>query len=81
MKERKTPAPPPPPPPNHDYDPFVARKARRGRLRRLIAGGVGFLAGVFICFFCIALTVIDVLNLWCDLPVLVDIVRALNFGC
>ncbi len=74
----------PPPqqyPPGYDYDPYAVREESSGTSPWLILGCFVFFVLAFVCFIGIALTVIDVLNLWCDVPVLVDIVRALNFGC
>ncbi len=74
----------PPPqqyPPGYDYDPYAVREENSGTSPWLILGCFVFFVLAFVCFIGIALTVIDVLNLWCDVPVLVDIVRALNFGC
>ena len=68
-------------PPGYDYDPYAVREESSGTSPWLILGCFVFFVLAFVCFIGIALTVIDVLNLWCDVPVLVDIVRALNFGC
>ena len=67
--------------PGYDYDPYAAREESSGTSPWLILGCFVFFVLVFVCFIGIALTVIDVLNLWCEVPVVVDIVRALNFGC
>ncbi len=75
---------PPAPPqgyPGYDYDPYAAREESSGTSPWLILGCFVFFILVFVCFAGIALTIIDVLNLWCDLPVVRDVVLALGFGC
>lgn len=74
----------PPPPqqyPAYDYDPYAAREERSGTSPWLILGCFVFFVLVFVCFAGIALVLVDMLNLWCDLPVLSDIVAALGLGC
>ncbi len=77
------PMPPAPPQayPGYDYDPYAAREESSGTSPWLILGCFVFFILVFVCFAGIALTLIDVLNLWCDLPVVRDIILALGFGC
>ena len=75
---------PPAPPagyPGYDYDPYAVREESSGTSPWLILGCFVFFILVFVCFAGIALTLIDVLNLWCDLPVVRDVVLALGFGC
>ncbi len=75
---------PPAPPqqyPGYEYDPYAAREESGGTSPWLILGCFVFFILVFVCFAGIALTIIDVLNLWCEVPVLADIVAALNLGC
>ena len=75
---------PPAPPqgyPGYEYDPYAAREESSGASPWLILGCFVFFILVFVCFAGIALTIIDVLNLWCDLPVVRDVVLALGFGC
>jgi len=75
---------PPAPPqgyPGYDYDPYAAREESSGTSPWLILGCFVFFILVFVCFAGIALTLIDVLNLWCDLPVVRDVVLALGFSC
>ena len=75
---------PPAPPqgyPGYDYDPYAAREESSGTSPWLILGCFVFFVLVFVCFAGIALTLIDVLNLWCELPVVRDVVLALGFGC
>ncbi len=73
--------PPQQPVPGYDYDPYAVREDSSRTSPWLILGCFVFFALVFVCFIGIALTIVDVLNLWCEVPVLVDIVRALSFGC
>ena len=44
---------------------------------------VAFLMLTFntLCFLMMSVAIIDVLNLWCDLPVVRDVILALGFGC
>jgi len=75
---------PPAPPqgyPGYDYDPYAAREESSGTSPWLILGCFVFFILVFVCFAGIALVIIDVLNLWCDLPVIKDVILALGFGC
>ena len=75
---------PPAPPqgyPGYDYDPYAAREESSGASPWLILGCFVFFILVFVCFAGIALIIIDVLNLWCDLPVVRDVILALGFGC
>ena len=75
---------PPAPPqgyPGYDYDPYAAREENSGTSPWLILGCFVFFILVFVCFAGIALTLIDVLNLWCTLPVVRDVVLALGYGC
>ena len=67
--------------PGYDYDPYAVREESGGASPWLILGCFVFFVLVFVCFAGIALTLIDVLNLWCDVPLLKDIVFALNLGC
>ena len=67
--------------PAYDYDPYAAREERSGTSPWLILGCFVFFVLVFVCFAGIALVLVDMLNLWCDLPVLSDIVAALGLGC
>ena len=67
--------------PGYDYDPYAVREESGGTSPWLILGCFVFFVLVFVCFAGIALTIIDVLNLWCDVPLIRDVVIALNFGC
>ena len=69
------------PVPGYDYDPYAAREESGGTSPWLILGCFVFFVLVFVCIISFSLFLIDELNLWCEVPVLVDIVRALNFGC
>ncbi len=79
--QQMPPAPPQQGYPGYDYDPYAAREESSGTSPWLILGCFVFFVLVFVCFAVIALTVIDVLNLWCELPVVRDVVLALGFGC
>ncbi len=74
-----------PPPPQqyagYDYDPYAVRDEGGGTSPWLILGCFVFFVLVMVCFAGIALVIIDVLNLWCELPVISDVVRALGLGC
>ena len=76
-----TPPAPPQQYPGYDYDPYAVREESSGTSPWLILGCFVFFVLVFVCFAGIALTIVDVLNLWCDVPVIKDIVFALNLGC
>ena len=67
--------------PAYDYDPYAAREERSGTSPWLILGCFVFFVLVFVCFAGIALVLVDVLNLWCDIPILSDVVSALGLGC
>jgi len=77
------PAPPAPPQqyPGYDYDPYAVRENSGGTSPWIILGCFVFFVLVSVCFAGIALTIIDVLNLWCEVPGLRDIVSALSLGC
>lgn len=75
------PAPPQQGYPGYDYDPYAAREESSGTSPWLILGCFVFFILVFVCFAGIALVIIDLLNLWCDLPIVRDVVLALGFGC
>lgn len=79
--QQMPPAPPQGYPAGYDYDPYAAREESSGTSPWLILGCFVFFILVFVCFAGIALTLIDVLNLWCDLPIIRDVVFALGFGC
>ena len=79
--QQMPPAPPQQGYPGYDYDPYAAREETSGASPWLILGCFVFFVLVFVCFAGIALTIIDVLNLWCDLPVVRDVILALGFGC
>ncbi len=77
-------APPAPPQqkyPGYDYDPYAAREEGGGTSPWLILGCFVFFVLVFVCFAGIALFFVDTLNLWCDIPLLRDVVDALTATC
>ncbi len=65
-------------PPGYDYDPYAAREESGGTSPWLILGCFVFFVLVFVCFIGVALTVIDVLNLWCEVPLLSDVIVAIE---
>ena len=79
--QQMPPAPPQQGYPGYDYDPYAAREESSGTSPWLILGCFVFFILVFVCFAGIALTIIDLLNLWCELPVVRDVILALGFGC
>lgn len=72
-----------PPPPQqyagYEYDPYAAREEGGGGSQWLILGCFIFFVLAFVCFGFIALLVVDAMNLWCDLPVLTQVMAALGF--
>jgi hypothetical protein len=74
-----TPAPPQQYP-GYDYDPYAIREEEGGSSTRwLILGCVVFFFLACACFTIIALVMIDAANLWCDAPIISQIVRALGY--
>ena len=63
----------------YDYDPYAVREEGGGSSRWLILGCVVFAVLACICFSIVALVAIDVLNLWCDVPLVSQIVSALGY--
>ncbi len=73
---------PPPPPqqyPGYDYDPYRAREEEGGSSQWLVLGCFVFFVLAFVCFGFIGLLLIDTLNLWCDTPVITQIVAAFGY--
>jgi len=74
-----TPAPPQQYP-GYDYDPYAMREDEGGNSTRwLILGCVVFFFLACACFSVIALVLIDQANLWCEFPVVSQIVGALGY--
>lgn len=72
----------PPPPqqyPGYDYDPYRAREEESGSSQWLVLGCFVFFVLAFVCFGFIGLLLIDTLNLWCDTPVITQIVAAFGY--
>lgn len=72
----------PPPPqqyPGYDYDPYRAREEEGGSSQWLVLGCFVFFVLAFVCFGFIGLLLIDTLNLWCDTPVITQIVAAFGY--
>ncbi len=74
-----TPAPPQQYP-GYDYDPYAMREDEGGSSSRwLILGCAVFFVLACACFSIIGLVLVDTLNLWCDAPVITQIVSALGY--
>ena len=63
----------------YDYDPYAVREEGGGSSRWLILGCFVFAALACICFSIIGLVLIDTLNLWCDAPVVSQVISALGY--
>jgi len=72
--------PPPQAPPGYDYDPYAVREEEGGNSTRwLVIGCALFLVISCACVSVIGLVVIDTLNLWCDFPIVSDVVTSLGY--
>ena len=72
----------PPPPgvyPGYDYDPYAGRDEGGGASPWLILGCFVFFLLSFVCLGAIGLLLIDTFNLWCETPVITQIVTALGY--
>lgn len=73
----------PPPAPQqyagYDYDPYAVREEDGGSSRWLILGCFVFAVLACVCFSIVGLVLIDTLNLWCDVPIVTQIVSALGY--
>ena len=65
--------------PGYDYDPYKAREEEGGSSQWLVLGCFVFFVLAFVCFGFIGLLLIDTLNLWCDTPVITQIVAAFGY--
>ena len=65
--------------PGYDYDPYKAREDEGGSSQWLVLGCFVFFVLAFVCFGFIGLLLIDTLNLWCDTPVIKQIVAAFGY--
>ena len=64
----------------YDYDPYAMREEEGGSSARwLILGCVVFFFLACACFSIIALVLIDTANLWCEAPIITQIVSALGY--
>ena len=63
----------------YEYDPYAAREEGGGGSQWLVLGCFIFFVLAFVCFGFIALLIVDALNMWCDLPVLTQVMAALGF--
>ena len=73
------PAPPQQQYPGYDYDPYAAREEGGGSSQWLVLGCFVFFVLTFLCFGFVGLLLIDRLNLWCDTPVITQIVAAFGY--
>jgi hypothetical protein len=67
-----------PPPPGYDYDPYAMREQEERNPWRLVLFGCLGLLIFCCCFTVIAAVAIDSLNLYCQIPILNDILQALG---
>lgn len=70
---------PPQPYAGYDYDPYAVREEGGSSSRWLILGCFVFAMLACICFSIIGLVLIDVLELWCDAPIVSQVVSALGY--
>ena len=71
--------PAPPQYAGYDYDPYAVREEDGRSSRWLILGCFVFAVLACICFSIVGLVLIDTLNLWCDAPIVTQIVSALGY--
>lgn len=63
----------------YDYDPYAVREEDGGSSRWLILGCFVFAVLACVCFSIVGLVLIDTLNLWCEAPIVTQIVSALGY--
>ena len=71
-------APQAPPAAGYDYDPYAIREDEPSSNLRWLLIGCGGLALFCCCITVIGLVVIDTANLWCQVPILSDVMEALG---
>ena len=71
--------PPAPPYAGYDYDPYAVREEDSRSSQWMILGCFVFAVLTCICFSIVGLVLIDTLNLWCDAPIVTQIVSALGY--
>lgn len=71
--------PAPPPYAGYDYDPYAVREEDSRSSQWMILGCFVFAVLACICFSIVGLVLIDTLNLWCDAPLVTQIVSALGY--
>lgn len=71
--------PAPPPYAGYDYDPYAVREEDSRSSQWMILGCFVFAVLACICFSIVGLVLIDTLNLWCDVPLVTQIVSALGY--
>ena len=62
----------------YEYDPYAAREEGGGS-QWLVLGCFIFFVLAFVCFGFIALLIVDALNMWCELPLLTQVMAAFGF--
>lgn len=63
----------------YDYDPYAVREEGGSSTRWLVLGCFIFFVMACTCFLFIGLVLIDALNLWCDFPIITEIVTAIGY--
>jgi len=62
----------------YDYDPYAVRE-EGGSSSWLIVGCFVFFVLAFVCFGIVGLVLIDTLNLWCEVPLVTQVVTAMGY--
>ena len=62
----------------YDYDPYAVRE-EGGSSSWLILGCFVFFVLAFVCFGIVGLVLIDTLNLWCEVPLVTQVVTAMGY--
>jgi hypothetical protein len=70
-----------PPPPGYDYDPYSMREEEGNSTARWVLFGCLGLVFFCCCISVISLVIIDTFVLYCDIPVLRDVLQALDMMC
>lgn len=69
-----------PPAAGYEYDPYAIREEEPRSAARWIIIGCVVIALFCVCSVIIGLVIIDTLNIWCDVPIVNSIVRALGLA-
>jgi hypothetical protein len=67
-----------PPPPGYDYDPYAMRETEGRSTTRMILLGCLGLMFFCCCFTIISIVLVDTFNLYCQIPVVNQVLRALG---